>query len=131
MRIIPALAAAIVSLSACSQEQQNGAPLEVDWVIVAETIGSDQVMHVDRNSIRAAGDVRQYDVRMDYVNNPNGWKVAEGMWEDNCATGESRVLRTVVKFVDGRSFIDSNASDLKKVPPNSMTAKAHDFVCGR
>ena len=103
---------------------------EADWALVSSSGNGTNSIYVDRSSIRITGPIRRYWKRVDIVNNPKDWAKTMVLNEDNCATGQNRVLQLTVYNVDGTN--ESRAVDgetWKYVPLGSVSKDVHDYVC--
>ena len=122
-----ALIAALLLLTA------TPALAEADWVKVVDSAdGNLRTIYVDGSSIRASGAVRRYWARADWVKHPKGWKQTKTLSEDNCATGQTRILQLSVYKVDGtRKAHPASVGPWDYVTPGTVGAAIHNYACGK
>ncbi len=127
MRVIPALAAALLAAALASQ-----AWAKADWVSVERSDDNGgYTAYIDTNSIHRTGAVVRSWQRFDYVNGPDGVKQLKGLSEDNCATGQTRVLQATAYYADGRDRTNSTPGAWEYVTPDTVGKTIQEFVCGK
>ena len=105
---------------------------EADWVKVSESDDGTITSYVDRSSIRITGPIRRYWKRADYVNDPDGWEQTKTLYENNCATGQTRLLQLTVYKVDGTiQTTPASVDPWTYVAPGTVGATIHNYACGK
>ena len=69
---------------------------DADWVEVSKSEDGNATIYIDRSSIRITGPIRRYWERKDFIKNPDSWKQAMVLTEQNCATGQWRTLQFTI-----------------------------------
>ena len=103
---------------------------DADWVWVSESKHQKDETYVDRSSIRVTGTIRRYWQRRDYMNSVSGWKKTMALYENNCATGQKRLLQVTGYKADGVSETETgNLSLWEYITPDTVEQNVHDYVC--
>ncbi|MBK6721393.1 MAG: hypothetical protein IPG62_16375 [Sphingomonadales bacterium] len=104
--------------------------LAADWVLVERSADQQDTSYVDKSSIIASGSIRRYWARTDFISNPDGWQRVLALWENNCATGENRLLQATVYKVDGsNNSVPTSGAQWQYVTPETVEDSIHKYIC--
>lgn len=105
---------------------------EADWVEVAQNAAGTSTSYVDNSTITITGPIHRYWVRRDFKDNPDGWTQVKVLQEDNCDTGQTRVIQFLIYYANGKNHgVTASDQSWEYVAPDTIGSAIHDYVCRR
>ena len=105
------------------------AALASDWVEVSVSDAGD-ITYVDRSSISRSGPIIRYWQRREISSADPERKETISLRENNCATGQTRVLQLTTYTRNGKNITSSDPGLWDYVTPDTVGMTAHKFLCG-